>query len=207
MAQFISVCHKNLNEQQIGDVIKIYNDRLQNDMTRDSTLKALVKITNKKGVTIPNLSILTPRMFDLLHKAQRTIHLNALEAIWSMITNYPQQFQANSAAILKELIPFVNDNDMQASSWALKVAIPVIAMSAPTSLDVQNFIGKSSELSRSHLIQGQSVLINELLAFFQAAASSGAIQDKTIGDLYSFVTLKSQAAAMCFARAALYNKD
>jgi hypothetical protein len=89
MAQFISVCYKNLNESQIGDVIKIYFERLQNDMTRDSTLKALVKITSHRGVSIPNIAVLSPRMFDLLHKAQRTIHLNALEALWSMVTNYP----------------------------------------------------------------------------------------------------------------------
>lgn len=89
MAHFISVTHKCLNDQQIGDVIKIYNDRLQNDMTRDATLKALVRITNN-GVNIPNVSILTPRMFDLLHKAQRIIQLNALEALWSLITYYAQ---------------------------------------------------------------------------------------------------------------------
>lgn len=92
MAQFIAVCHKSLNESQIGDVIKIFNDRLQNDMTRDSTLKALVRITSNRGLNIPNIAMLSPRMFDLLHKAQRTIHLNALEALWSMVTNYSQQF-------------------------------------------------------------------------------------------------------------------
>jgi hypothetical protein len=82
MAQFISACHQSLNQQQLGDVVKIYNDRLQNDMTRDATIKALVKIaSNKAGVNLPNLAIVTPRMFDLLHKAQRTIHLNALEAM------------------------------------------------------------------------------------------------------------------------------
>jgi len=69
MAHFISVCQKNLNDQQIGDVIKIYNDRLQNDMTRDSTLKALVKITSHRVANITNIATLTPRMFDLLHKA------------------------------------------------------------------------------------------------------------------------------------------
>jgi hypothetical protein len=53
-----------------------------------------------------------------------------------MITHYPQQFQSNSTAILKELIPFVNDNDMQASSLALRVAIPVIAISGAASAEV-----------------------------------------------------------------------
>ena len=176
-------------------------------MTRDSTLKAIVKITSHKGINIPNIATLTPRMFDLLHKAQRTIHLNTLEALWSIITNYSQQFQASSAAILKELIPFINDNDMQVSAWALKVSIPVFSISGPGTPEVQTFISKASELSKSHLIQGQSLLVNELLGFFQTAAQCGAIQDKTLGDLYSNVSLKSQAAAMCLARAVVFNKD
>ena len=156
MAQFISICHQTLTPQQIGDVIKIYNERLQNDMTRDSTLKALVKITGNRGVNIPNLAILSPRMFDLLHKAQRTIYLNALEALWSMITYYPQQFQASSPAILKELVPFVNDTDMQASAWALKVASPLVLISGPGTPEVQSFLGRAAELSKSQLIQGQT---------------------------------------------------
>jgi hypothetical protein len=89
MAHFISACHKSLNDQQIGDVIKIYNERLSNDMTRDSTLKAIIKITGTGSINIPNISILAPKMFELLHKAQRTIHLNTLEALWHMVHHYP----------------------------------------------------------------------------------------------------------------------
>ena len=69
----------------------------------------------------------------------------------------------------------MNDNDMQASAWALKVAIPLMAISGPGSPEVQTFISKASELSKSHLIQGQTVLVNELLGFFQAAAQNGSI--------------------------------
>jgi hypothetical protein len=59
-----------------------------------------------------------------------------MEALWSMITNYPQQFQPSSSAVLKELIPFVNDNDMQVSAWSLKVAIPVLTISGPATAEV-----------------------------------------------------------------------
>ncbi len=45
MASFITVCHKNLQPQQIADTISIYNDRLQNELTRDATLKAITKIS------------------------------------------------------------------------------------------------------------------------------------------------------------------
>lgn len=44
MANFLTVCHKLLAKQQIAEIINVYNDRLQNDLTRDATLKALTKI-------------------------------------------------------------------------------------------------------------------------------------------------------------------
>jgi hypothetical protein len=46
MANFITVCHLNLTESQISEVVSIYNDRLLNDMTRDASLKALTKIAS-----------------------------------------------------------------------------------------------------------------------------------------------------------------
>ena len=54
IANFICVCHKSINNSQIGDVILIYNDRLQNDLTRDATLKAITKLTsNSSGMGQP----------------------------------------------------------------------------------------------------------------------------------------------------------
>jgi hypothetical protein len=77
----------------------IYNDRLQNELTRDATLKAITKIaTNQNSadqtlIDLANLSSLIPRTFDLLHKTQRTLHLNTLEALVAIISRYPQQIQ------------------------------------------------------------------------------------------------------------------
>ncbi len=95
MANFIKVCHLNLSEIQISEVVSIYNDRLMNDMTRDASLKALTKITSNTQaadrllIKINNLATLIPRIFELLHKALRTIHLNTLEALVSMTQRYP----------------------------------------------------------------------------------------------------------------------
>jgi hypothetical protein len=50
-----------------------------------------------------------------------------------MVARYPALFQASAPSILKELIVFVNDNDMQVSALALKVASPTIALSQPAS--------------------------------------------------------------------------
>jgi hypothetical protein len=35
---------------------------------------------------------LIPRLFDLLHKAQRSIHLNTLETLVAIVSRYPAQF-------------------------------------------------------------------------------------------------------------------
>ena len=50
-------------------------------------------------------------------------------------------------------------------------------------------------------------MVNGLLGFFQAASKAGAIQDKTISELYNYVSLTTQASAKAFARAAHFNKD
>ena len=91
-------------------------------------------------------------MFELLHKAQRTIHLNTLEALEGMVSRYPAQFSGVSAALLKELAPFINDNDMQASALALKVATATLVITAPSSAETQAFVSNAIKLSQSGLI-------------------------------------------------------
>jgi hypothetical protein len=46
----------------------------------------------------------------------------------------------------------VNDNDMQTSALALHVAASILQVSGPGSPEVQAFIGKAADLSKSHLI-------------------------------------------------------
>jgi hypothetical protein len=96
---------------------------------------------------------------------------------------------------------------MQTSALALRVAIPNIQITNPQSAEVQEFITRAAILSKSGLIQGQQMLVKELLGFFQAAAATGAVQEKTMGELYGYVSIATQAAAKAFARAAFYSKD
>lgn len=44
MASFVTVCHKSLSSQQIAGIISVYNERLQNELTRDASLKAISKM-------------------------------------------------------------------------------------------------------------------------------------------------------------------
>lgn len=44
MASIITVCHTKLNPAQVHDCLGIFNERLQNELTRDASLKALARI-------------------------------------------------------------------------------------------------------------------------------------------------------------------
>jgi hypothetical protein len=106
MASFITVCHKKMASADIGEVIQIYLDRLQNELTRDATLKALTKIAlnqeapaSAPAIEITNLAVLLPRLYDLLHKTQRSLHLNTLEALVAMVERYSSQFTSHVGKI------------------------------------------------------------------------------------------------------------
>lgn len=73
-------------------------------------------------ISLNNLNSLLPRIFDLLHKTQRSLHLNTLEALVAMVMRYPQQFVQASSQIMKEVLPFVSDVDLQTASLGLQVA-------------------------------------------------------------------------------------
>jgi hypothetical protein len=74
MSSFITVCHNSLTSQQIAGIINVYNERLQNELTRDAALKAITKMAlNQQAldttlIPLSNLNTLIPRIFDLLHK-------------------------------------------------------------------------------------------------------------------------------------------
>lgn len=79
-------------------------------------------------IDLSNLNGLIVRIYDLLHKAQRTIHLNTLEALNAMVSRYPSQFQQHAPNIMREVTPFITDLDLQAATLALKVATNCISL-------------------------------------------------------------------------------
>lgn len=87
VAQIIKVSHKNFSADEISSIINIFGDRLSNELTRESTLKALTLLAAKDGdiIQLQGLNMLSSKLVDLLHKAQRSIHLNTLEAIYSLV--------------------------------------------------------------------------------------------------------------------------
>jgi len=75
-------------------IIQIFSERLNNELTREATLKGLTMLASKPGssIQLPNIQMLTPKFIDLLHKVQRQVHLYTLEAILALVQKFPSQF-------------------------------------------------------------------------------------------------------------------
>ena len=95
IAQILMVSHQHFSTQELDVIVNSFVDKLQNELTRDATLKALSLMagSGQQGqINLQNLSKLTPHILSLLNKNKREIHLNAFEALLAMITRYPNQF-------------------------------------------------------------------------------------------------------------------
>jgi hypothetical protein len=71
MAQLVTVSHKIFAQNDVDGIIKIFGERLNNELTREASLKGLSLIArnNAQTISLQNLESLTPQFLDLLHKA------------------------------------------------------------------------------------------------------------------------------------------
>jgi len=69
MAQIIRISHKIFNQQEINEVVKLYGERLQLELTREPTLKAFKIIARNEAsnINLQGLANITPELIKLLH--------------------------------------------------------------------------------------------------------------------------------------------
>ena len=66
----MKVAHKELSPAEISSIIGIIGERLNNELTREASLKALTLLArNRVTINLVNLEALTPQFVDLMHKA------------------------------------------------------------------------------------------------------------------------------------------
>jgi hypothetical protein len=130
IAQVLSVAHEKFSAQEISGIISIFGDRLNNELTREATLKALTLLARNphSNIKLEGLDSLTPKFVDLMHKAQRTVHLATLEAIRALVQRYGQQFRNSAAAFQGEIIKFISEDDIQRSTLAIQCAQQIILL-------------------------------------------------------------------------------
>ncbi|KAL3278590.1 hypothetical protein HHI36_016135 [Cryptolaemus montrouzieri] len=162
----------NLGDELKGDLavcLPIYVDRLKNEITRLTTVKALMKIAGSPlNIELPILNEIIPVLALFLRKNQRALKLGSLQLLDVLFTNYHQFMYVDLLQhIIVELPPLLDEADLHIAQWTL-VILKSIAEYHPAALKDMNvlILPQILVLVKSPLLQGSA--LNALLNFFKA---------------------------------------
>ncbi|KAF5283424.1 hypothetical protein FQA39_LY04800 [Lamprigera yunnana] len=149
--------------------LPIFLDRLKNEITRLTTVKALTKIVaSPLCVDLPIINEAVPVLGSFLRKNQRALKLSTLLLLNSLIKNYSHSLYVDLLRhVTAELPPLLDESDLHIAQWTL-VLLTSIAQFHPSALqDIStNLLPDIMNLVKSPLLQG--VPLNAMLEFFQS---------------------------------------
>ncbi|XP_013401957.1 LOW QUALITY PROTEIN: cullin-associated NEDD8-dissociated protein 1-like [Lingula anatina] len=160
---------------ELGTCLPIFLERLKNEITRLTTVKALTMIAGSplKIDLRPIMSEGIPILASFLRKNHRALKLCTLTCLDVMVKNYGNALTtAMIADIMKELPPLINEADLHISQLTLSLLTSVSHIHKGSMADIQSgILPQILVLVRSPLLQG--VALNSLLEFFQALVNCG----------------------------------
>uniref|UniRef100_A0A3P8Y8P3 TATA-binding protein interacting (TIP20) domain-containing protein n=1 Tax=Esox lucius TaxID=8010 RepID=A0A3P8Y8P3_ESOLU len=171
MGQIICNLGDSLGSDLPG-TLHIFLERLKNEITRLTTVKALTLIADASKCLVFLRAV--PILASFLRKNQRALKLSTLAGLDILVKNYSDSVTpAMIDAVLAELPPLISESDMHVSQMAISF-LTTLARVHPLSLAM---IGGSTILSelislvRSPLLQGGA--LSAMLEFFQALVGTG----------------------------------
>ncbi|ETE65812.1 Cullin-associated NEDD8-dissociated protein 1, partial [Ophiophagus hannah] len=174
MGQIICSLGDNLGSD-LPNTLQIFLERLKNEITRLTTVKALTLIAGSplKIDLRPVLGEGVPILASFLRKNQRALKLGTLSALDILIKNYSDSLTAAMIdAVLDELPPLISESDMHVSQMAISF-LTTLAKVYPSSLSKisGSILNELIGLVRSPLLQGGA--LSAMLEFFQALVVTG----------------------------------
>ena len=175
MGQVISSFGDRLN-QELKVSLKLLLDRLKNEITRLTCVKALTKVANSSFRL--DLSPLLPEAFPILatflRKNQRALKLETLTLLDSLCRNYGSYLNRDSISIvLTEAPALINENDLHVSQLTLALLTSLIRTHSEMqdlAIIPQKILPEALVLVRSPLLQGSA--LQSVMDFFQALVTS-----------------------------------
>uniref|UniRef100_A0A8D0BD79 Cullin associated and neddylation dissociated 2 (putative) n=1 Tax=Salvator merianae TaxID=96440 RepID=A0A8D0BD79_SALMN len=163
----------NLGDYLSSDLqptLKIFLERLKNEITRLTTVKALTLIASSplKIDLRPILAEGFPILASFLRKNQRALKLSTLTALDILIKNYSDSLKpAMIECVLIELPDLISENDMHVSQVAITF-LTTLAKVYPSSLSKISgtVLSELFQLVYSPLMQGGA--LSAIVDFFQA---------------------------------------
>ncbi|XP_014246740.1 cullin-associated NEDD8-dissociated protein 1 isoform X2 [Cimex lectularius] len=172
MGQIISSLGDHLNAQ-LPTCLPIFLDRLKNEITRLTTVKALTKVASSplKIDLRPILTDGVPLLGSFLRKNQRALKLSTLSLLDTLVNHYSSTLNLNLLEKVKvELPPLLSESDLHIAQLTL-VLLTSIAKLQPTALSDLNkpfMLPEILTLAKSPLLQGGALA--SLLDFLEALA-------------------------------------
>ncbi|XP_064480368.1 cullin-associated NEDD8-dissociated protein 1-like [Ornithodoros turicata] len=161
-------------QMELQVCLPIFLDRLRNEITRLTTVKALTKVAGSplKIDLSPILVDCIPVLASFLRKNQRALKLATLTLMDSLVKNYSTNLSADMISIvMKELPPLISESDLHISQLTLNLLTSISRVRAQSLTLVSSAIlPEILVLVRSPLLQGGA--LNAMLEFFQALVAS-----------------------------------
>ncbi|NXE73037.1 CAND1 protein, partial [Cochlearius cochlearius] len=150
--------------------LKIFLERLKNEITRLTTVKALTLIASSplKIDVRPILGEGFPILASFLRKNQRALKLSTLTALDILVKNYSDSLKpAMIESVLTELPALITENDMHVSQVAV-MFLTTLAKVYPSCISKisGSVLAEIFQLVHSPLLQGGA--LNAIIDFFQA---------------------------------------
>nr|CAG4643698.1 EOG090X00HY [Lepidurus arcticus] len=173
MGQIISHLGDHL-QNELVTCLPIFLDRLRNEITRLTTVKALTRIASSplKVDLRPLLGEALPILAGFLRKNQRALKLSTLTLLETLVKNYNTAIAPEMLTkVLVELPPLLSESDLHIAQLTLSLLTSVAKLHPQTLPPLANAIlPEVLALVRSPLLQGSA--LSSLLEFLQALVAA-----------------------------------
>ncbi|KAF2884604.1 hypothetical protein ILUMI_21568 [Ignelater luminosus] len=168
MGQIISNLGDSLQDE-LPVCLPIFLDRLKNEITRLTTVKALTKIAaSPLCIDLPIINEAVPVLGSFLRKNQRALKLSTLLLLDCLIKNYHHRIFVDLLChVTTELPPLLDESDLHIAQWTLILLKSIAQYHSRALQDIQtNILPEVMNLVKSPLLQGTALV--SMLEFFQA---------------------------------------
>ena len=151
---------------EFATVLPIFLERLKNEITRLTAVKALIRIASSelKIDLKPILNEAMPILAGFLRKNQRTLKLSSLALLDILVKNYASLItEKNLEPVLMEVQPLLNDSDLHIAQLTMNLLTSVARLHKSSVKVVQNTsFHQIFTLAQSPLLQvrRESILIS-----------------------------------------------
>ncbi|KAI2798678.1 Cullin-associated NEDD8-dissociated protein 1 [Blomia tropicalis] len=175
MAQLICTFGDVMGNLQ--EAFTLFLERLKNEVTRLTCVKACIKIVSVKFPQPLDLSPLFPKAFEVLapflRQNKRSLKFNTLLLIDAACKNYNNYTNTElNETILNQMPVLISESDLYISQLALTtITSMILSHKSFNAIIPQSILPEALVLIRSPLLQGNT--LNAMLDFFRSIVQSG----------------------------------